>query len=263
MKTRRSISVLCVIFCSLSILATGLNAEELQLKDGTKISGRLTGISGDSFQVKTAYGDISVPRSQVLTITFPENQPKHGGEGSGAASANKPPVKESLDGTTYTNHTADFKVIVPKGWMLAPELTTQSADIIAALKSADQIYFLLVTPGKFVGTLATYKVLVETQLQTKFKEYEKVSESPLQIDGKSGLRLIWRGKNPAANDTPMKAAVYIVPSENRITRLSFLTLDALFDEGLPTFEKIAASYQSIPPSTDTRVQQSLLLPNHR
>ena len=242
-------------------LASTLNAEELQLKDGTKINGKLIGISADTFQVKTAYGDISVPRSDVLTINFPENQPKHDGDASGATSVSKPPVRESLDGTTYTNHTADFKLVVPKGWTTAPEMASKSTDIVAALKSPDQIYFLLVTPEKFVGTFGTYKVLVETQLQTKFKDYQKVSESTVQIDGKSATRLIWRGKNSAANDTPMRSAVYIIPFDKRVVRLSFLTLDALFDEGLPIFEKVAASYQSIPSSSDTPLQQSQLLPH--
>jgi hypothetical protein len=250
MKMHRSILVAGFAFSSLAFLISPLAAEELQLKDGTKIQGKLIGISGDSFQVKTAYGDISVPRSQVLTISFPENDPKHDADSS-AGIAGKRPVKESLDGTLYTNHTADFKITVPKGWSLAPELTSRSPDIVAGLKSPDLIYFLLVTPEKFVGTFATYKVLVETQLQTKFKDYEKLSESPVQIDGKSGLRLIWRGKNTAANDAPMRSAVYIIPSEKRMVRLSFLTLDALFDEGLPIFDKIAASYQSIP-ATDSQ-----------
>ena len=142
-------------------------------------------------------------------------------------------------------------------------MAAKSSDIVAALKSPDQIYFLLVTPEKFVGTFGTYKVLVETQLQTKFKDYEKVSESPVQIDGKNGTRLIWRGKNAAANDALMKSAVYIIPFENRVVRLSFLTLDALFDDGLPVFEKVAASYKSIPSSTDTPVQQSRLLPDQK
>jgi hypothetical protein len=228
---------------SVAVLCVSLRAEEIQLKDGTKITGKLTGVSGDTFQVKTAYGDIQVPRAQVVSINFPENQPKkEGDEGERAA---KPPVDESLHGTTYTNRSGKFTVKVPEGWLLAPELANQSQDIIAALKSPDQIYFFLVTPEKFPGTLSTYKVLAETQYQTKFKEYEKISESQIQMDGRNGVRLIWHGKNTAAHDAPMKSVVYILPYENRMVRLSFLTLEPLFDEGLPIFEKIAASYQTI------------------
>jgi hypothetical protein len=54
-------------------------------------------------------------------------------------------------------------------------------------------------------------------------------------------------KNTKANDTPLKSAVYIVPYEGRMVRLSFLTLEALFPDSLPTFEKIASSYHTVTP----------------
>ena len=117
---------------------------------------------------------------------------------------------------------------------------------MAALKSPDEIYFFLVTPEKYLGTPATYKVLVETQYQSGFKDYEKMSESQIQLDGRSGMRIIWRGKNIAANNTPMKSLVYILPYDNRMVRITFLTLEPLFEEGLPIFEKIVASYQTTP-----------------
>jgi hypothetical protein len=138
---------------------------------------------------------------------------------------------------------------VPQGWLLAPELAKLSADIAAALKSPDQIYFFFVTPEKYLGTLATYKVLVETQYQLKFKD-EKMSESQIQLDGENSIRMIWRGKNAAANNASMKSLVCIVPYENRMVRLTFLTLETLFDDGVPIFEKIASSYQTASTQTE-------------
>ena len=55
------------------VIVVQLGAEEIQLKDGTKVTGKIVGVSGETFQVKTAYGDINIPRSQVISITFPEN----------------------------------------------------------------------------------------------------------------------------------------------------------------------------------------------
>ena len=155
--------ILCAWIATIALACVALRAEEIQLKDGTKVTGKLTGITNDTFQVKTAYGDIQVPRAQVISINFPENQPKT--ESDAEEPKAKSAIEESLNGTTYTNITEKFHVNVPKGWLLAPELAKQSADIAAALKSPDQIYFLFVTPGKYLGTLATYKALVETQYQ--------------------------------------------------------------------------------------------------
>ena len=124
-----------LLILSTCLLCTCLRAEEIQLKDGTKITGKLTAVSGDTFQVKTAYGDIQVPRSEVVSISFPENQPKKDDAGTPSR------IDESLDGTSYVNRTANFQISVPQGWLLAPELARDTPGVAASLKSADQVYF--------------------------------------------------------------------------------------------------------------------------
>lgn len=220
-----------------SLLIPQLRAEEILLKDGTKITGKLTGVSGDTFQVKTAYGDISIPRSEVVTISFPENAPKGAETDSSTLS-----VDEELKAGTYTNRTAGFQVTVPSGWTLAPELR-KSKDVIAALKSPDEALFFMVTPEKFSGTLATYKVLAETQFKANFSSYQSDSETEAQLDGRKGVKLVFRGKSNV-NQAELKFLVYILPYDGRMVRLSFFTLDPLFAEGAPVFEKMAASYHS-------------------
>jgi hypothetical protein len=229
-----------VLVAGLIFFCAPFRAEEIQLKDGNKVTGKVIGVTDDIFQIKTAYGNIQVPRAEILSIGFPENQPKSAKDaGTGAT-----PVDETLLGVTYTNRTANFQVTVPKGWMTSEALRSQSKDIIAALTSPDQTLIFMVTPEKFSGTLATYQVLAETQYQSRFKDYEKISQNEILLDGRTGVRLIWRGKNTAAHDTPLKAVVYFVPYEGRIVRLSFLTLEPLFEESLPIFEKIASSYHT-------------------
>jgi len=220
-------------------------AEDIQLKDGSKVTGKIIATTDETFQIKTAYGNIQVPRSEIVSINFPENQPTEKSEGNTETAAT--PVEESLEGLTYTNKTARFKVNVPQGWSSAPALRGKSKDIIAALQSQDQTLFLFVTPEVFSGTLNTYRVLAETQYQIKFKDYEKLGEIETQLDGKAGLRLIWHGKNTSASDAPLKSVVYIIPYDGRMVRLSFLTLEPLFDTAFPVFEKIAASYRSLTP----------------
>lgn len=219
-------------------MAAQPQAEEIQLKDGSKITGKVIGVSGDAFQVKTNYGDISVPRSEVVSITFPENAPKSAA--SDAATA--PPVDEELTGNVYTNRTAGFRVTVPSGWKIAPELRT-SKDVIAALDSSDETLFFMVTPEKFSGTLATYKVLAETQYQKTFSGYVNDGETEAQLDGRKGIRMIWHGTSKA-NNADLKFLVYILPYEGRMVRISFFTLPPLFSDGIPVFDKIAASYHS-------------------
>ena len=55
---------------SLLCLAVGLaasrpaRAEEITLKDGTKIVGHMTGITSDKIEVETSYGKIQLNRSE-------------------------------------------------------------------------------------------------------------------------------------------------------------------------------------------------------
>lgn len=229
----------CAAFC------TALRAEELTLQDGTKVIGKIIEVSGDSFKVKTAYGEIQVPRNKIVSISFPENQPEK------TAAPSKPArvVDESLNGASYTNHTGGFRMTLPDGWISAPDVRADTPDLVAVLKSPDETNFLFVTPEKFAGTMATYQALVEMQYRTRFAEYKKVSESPVKIDGKDAVQLVWAATNEAAHNLPMKSVVYIVPTEGGYVRLLFMTVDTLFDQSFPAFEKVAASYQSIVPQT--------------
>ena len=224
------------IIVALVLVVVGLaSAEDIQLKDGTKISGTITGVNADKFQVKTAYGDIQVPRTDIVSISFPENAPKE-------ASTEVPKIDQSVDGRKYTNRTENFQLTLPDGWLMAPEMLGH--DIHAALKSSDETLFLFYTPEKFAGTLNTYLTLAETDFQTRFKDFEKLSQTDVTLDGQKATRLVWHGKNKAAHDTAIKALVYVIPYNGKMVRLSFLTLEPLFDENLLLFEKTAATYHS-------------------
>jgi hypothetical protein len=233
----------CLSALSFLLLCASARAEEILLKDGTKVTGKLIAVIDDTFKIKTAYGEIQVPRSDVVSISFPENQPKKdSGEG---AQSEGPLIDESLQGTTYINRTGNFEVTVPEGWKIAPEMRKGNKDLIAALESRDGTLLFLVTPEVFDGTMNTYRVLAETQYQTKFKDFEKISQSETKLDGRSAVRLIWRGKSLDAANTPLRFLVDILPYDGRMVRLTFSTLDPLFDDALPTFERIAASYHTI------------------
>jgi hypothetical protein len=235
-RVRAIIQILTVLLLACSLL----NSEEIELKDGSKISGKLTAVEGNVFHVKTAYGEIQVPRSDVVQIRFPEN----GAKAEGDVTASKPtvsPVDESLDGTAYSNRTAHFQVNVPPGWTIAPELRQQNKDIIAGLESEDQAQFFVVTPEKYSGSLKTYELLVETQMQGSFQDFEKVSEALATLDGRNGLRLVLKAKK---GTTTLKFVVYILQYESRMIRLTFFTLEPLYNDAEPIFDKIAKSYHS-------------------
>jgi hypothetical protein len=201
-----------ILFCQTT------RAEEIQLKDGTKITGKLVGVNGDTLQIKTAYGEIQVPRADVISINFPENQTK---QAVAVTPAGLPrPVDETLSNGKYVNRSGGFTVQVPPDWKLAPQVLAQTPSLIAALQSADATQLFLVTPEKFAGNLNTYRVLVETRMVATATKKD--------------------------NGTPFKFLVYLIPYDGRVVRVTFFTLAPLYDDASPTFDKIAASYRSLP-----------------
>jgi hypothetical protein len=221
------------LFILLLLALCLVQAEDVVLKDGTKISGTITAVSAEKFQIKTAYGEIQVPRTDIVSISFPENAPKKD-------AAAIPVIDQTINGRKYINKTEGFEITAPGGWVIAPEMV--SHDIHGALKSEDETLFFMYTPEKFGGTLNSYIALAETDFSTRFKDFEKLSQTEVTLDGHKTTRVLWHGKNTAVRNTPIKALVYFIPMDGKMVRLSFLTVEALFDDNLPIFEKMAASY---------------------
>lgn len=82
--------------------AVRARADELKLKDGTKISGTIVGFEENSFRVKTSYGFAVVQKDQVLSISVSDSakkadeEKKPSGEKREAA-AEKMPAKAAKD----------------------------------------------------------------------------------------------------------------------------------------------------------------------
>jgi len=218
-------------------------AEEISLKDGTKIVGHMTSVQGDVIEVETAYGKMQLKRTDIITIAFLEN-----------ATATSPAtpvakdavinVEESLSGTQYVNKTGHFTLIVPQGWKINLKLP-RVAPVIATLSSHDEMGFLLVTQEEFSGSLESYKGLLELQYGRAFGDYKELSESPVKIDGKPGLLFSFRGTSAKANNLPMQFLVAVIPSGATYTRVATWCVEPLFHEMQPVFEAIVNSYHSM------------------
>jgi hypothetical protein len=63
------------LFAAIALLATvgAVRADELTLKDGSKISGTIVGYEGNSFKVKTSYGFAVVRKDQIASIRMTES----------------------------------------------------------------------------------------------------------------------------------------------------------------------------------------------
>ena len=242
---RRTLFLPCLLFLAASLPSA---AEEIQLKDGTKIVGHMTSMQGDRIEVETAYGKMQLKRADILTISFPENgaAPASASASAPGTAAGKPaaiPIQESLNGTQYVNKTAQFTLTVPAGWKIEQK-TQRSAPIVTFLTSPDSMRFLTVTQEEFNGSLESYKGMLELTYRKAFGGYEEISQAPVKIDGKPALLISFRGISTKADNLPIQFLVAVVPSGTTYTRIATWCAEPLFHETQPMFENIVSSYHS-------------------
>jgi hypothetical protein len=75
-----------------ALLAAQARADEIKLKDGTKITGTIVGFEENSFKVKTSYGFAVVQKDQVVSIVVSDTpkKPATAAENSAPPASSKP-----------------------------------------------------------------------------------------------------------------------------------------------------------------------------
>jgi hypothetical protein len=81
-------------------------ADELKLKDGTKIVGTIVGFEENSFKVKTNYGFAVVQKDQVLSISITDSGKKPDVEKKSEPSAEKPVPAPAVNSYKKSNATS-------------------------------------------------------------------------------------------------------------------------------------------------------------
>jgi hypothetical protein len=105
-RRAKFMAAISLLACSASLLpASAAGADELKLKDGSKISGTIVGFEENSFKVKTSYGYAVVQKDQVATITMSDAPAKPDSEKRSEPAAEKPvaPPKPAKTETAVTS----------------------------------------------------------------------------------------------------------------------------------------------------------------
>ena len=235
---RRFFSIL--LLCVVASLPTV--AEEISLKDGTKIVGRMAGVTSDKIEVETAYGKLQLKRSDIVTISFPENAPSNAAEPA-AAKMDAPKIDESLMGVSYVNRTGKFALTLPQEWVIDPDIR-RAPGTFTVLSSRDKTRFLMVIQEEYPGSLESYKELTALASRRNLSNYEELAQSNVTIDGKSALFLFYRGIAQKGGTLPMAFLSAIIPSGNSYTKITVWCVEPLFHDMQPAFEKMLMSYRS-------------------
>jgi len=231
------------VFALLLTTGSPAAAEEILLKDGSKIVGHMNALQADTIEVDTAYGKMQVKRADIVTINFPENSPSaNSAPQPQPVKEVAPPVDESLLGTQYLNKTNKFSLVVPVDWGI-DKLLPRTPPMVTVLRSHDNMRFLTVTQEEFNGSMESYRGLLELTYRKMFAGYEEISESQARIDGKAAMLISFRGISAKANNLPVQFLVgMFATGPNTYTRVVTWCAEPLFHEAQPMFEKIINSY---------------------
>lgn len=227
----------------LTVCSCAAAAEEISLKDGTKIVGHMTAVTPDKLEVETSYGKVQLKRSDVLTINFPENGNQADAGQPAPAKAVAPKIDESLNGMQYVNRTRKFTLTLPPDWIISTDLH-RAPETLTALSSRDKMRFLLVMQEDYPGSLESYKELTMLSARRTLSNFDELSESQTVIDGKPALIVFYRGTLPKTSNLPVEFVSAIIASGKTYTKVSAWCVEPLFHDMQPTFETVLNSYHT-------------------
>lgn len=119
------------------LISGAVRADELKLKDGSKIVGAIVGYEENSFKVRTSYGYALVQRGQVLSISISDAGPKPDAEKKPEPAAEKPtaPAKPAKTETASASSAATSAVsspATPASKASTPSVGAESGSGVAA-----------------------------------------------------------------------------------------------------------------------------------
>ncbi len=233
--------------------------EEIYLKDGTKVFGKVAAVDGDVFEIQTGENQKrKIHRSDIFSITFAENSPPPWYFPIEPAS--RATVDQSISGHTYTNRTAHFVVTVPDGWRKSDEgaqMFSNSVGVLVGPNPNAVIGFQSFPPG---STAEEFAHVIQSTLRSGFKDYQALSEGPVRVDGRDAYSFAFEATVMVGNvrvegnspDTKIATAttglVTILPLKNRTLMIMCFAPDAIYDKFAPAFQGIIASFHSTAPN---------------
>ncbi len=260
-------SVFLALAClSLTPFARG---DELTLKDGRKITGTIVGYEGDMFRVQTDYGFVLIRKDKVVSIRVEPgakpgeapNANKAAGEATNSPPAAKPAapqppsrpinaplpthLREHIEGNDYVNDTLQFSMYKPPDWKLMEDVHKEKVSAVVAMSSPDEQTLLFVDRQVWSGQPVLNDDRVEANLRSAYQEFNKISESFVQVDGLPAVRKSFTGVIDGAEWHGV--SVHIARG-NTVFGVIELTEAETYEFQEAIFNKIIKSFRFLPAS---------------
>lgn len=216
----------CCVLAGL-LLAGSAFADELKLKDGSTLVGKIVGFEGESFKVETSYGFALVRRDKVASIKIdeekkpaPANADAPKAEAPKPAPVSAPPpaesqraaapppkatppppppppaepaIRESVDGTRYTNLTYGFHMYKPPSWRVIEGARRLLPSAIVAMGTNDETTLLVLGRSRASGSLDAHVADTDRQLRQVYGNYRVVNDQRSVVAGMPAIERRFHG----------------------------------------------------------------------
>jgi hypothetical protein len=98
-----------------------------------------------------------------------------------------------VEGTTYVNDSFHFAMFKPPGWRVYEEVPKETGSAVMAIGTEDEQTLLFVDRQLWTGAPNLKSDNAEAKLRATYQEYQKVLESPSQLDGQPAMRRVFKG----------------------------------------------------------------------
>ena len=205
-------ALLCLTGLFLVVTPRGVSADELRLKDGTKIVGNIVGFEGDAFKVETSYGFALVKKDKVASIIVAEAKPP---ASPPPAKTNPPPIapavnpapatapplarpveapmREAVEGTRYTNLTYSFQLYKPPSWSVIEGARKTLPTAIVAMGTDDQTTIFIVGREPLQRAIEQHAAANERRLRELYENYRSLGERRTTVAGQPAFEKRFHG----------------------------------------------------------------------
>jgi hypothetical protein len=102
-------------------------------------------------------------------------------------------IQERVEGNSYINDTFHFTIYKPPGWRIHEGVPRETGRAIVAMGSEDDQTLLIVDRQVWSGSPDLQRDPTEANLRNTYQDYQRISESPVQLDGRAAVRRDFTG----------------------------------------------------------------------
>jgi hypothetical protein len=219
--SRFPLAALLVLAC-----ATATRADELRLKDGSKVIGTIVGFEDNSFKVQTSYGYALVRKDMVVTVFISDSKkqaapapppqsdskatppapaaarvpPPADAAGAAAPVAAAPaappapePIREEVEGNSYVNHTYGFRIYKPPSWHVIEDARKMLPNALVAMGTSDETTLLVIGREPLRGPLEALADAGEQRLRETYDNYRALGSEHTTLSGLPAIERRFRG----------------------------------------------------------------------